>query len=465
MARDAYEAQAIWKNHDIKVQGPPTTTPGLYSGVLYYYLLAIPYSISNGDPKVAAIFLSLISSLSIIPIFLLAKDLLKSNPWAYLAALLFAISFEATQYGPWLSNPSPAIFTIACFFYSLRLWQKNNKWGLPLAVLFASFSAQLEFFLIFLFVVILLFKYFFKIKFKFTELFLSLIIFLGLMSTFLISMIRFNTFSQVLQGFLSIGQAADISFRIKFTDFLFIYINRFSDLFINNFFPLNVLIGGILGFSVLVILAKHSDKFILFTLLSYIPIFLFGGQNAPYTTVGMVVPAILGVSLLLQIIFKKDRKLAFLAVTLILFANLYMILKINPHGQLLLVIPKQMLLKNQLNLIDETYQEADGKQFSINTLTLPLWTNTSWAYLYSWYGQKKYGYLPSFYGRDQIGLLGADDLQKIDKPLSLSFFIIEPQIGIPQNFYNQEISTEDGKTKLVESFKFDGLTLERRQPK
>ena len=152
-------------------------------------------------------------------------------------------------------------------------------------------------------------------------------------------------------------------------------------------------------------------------------------------------------------------------LSFILLSNLYMIFKINPNGQVILVIPKEMLLKNQLSLVDKTYQEAGGEQFSINTLTLPLWTNTTWAYLYSWYGLKKYGYLPYFYGRDQIGLLGADDLKKISKLLPISFFIREPHIGIPENFYNEEISTEDSKTKLVESINFNGLTLEKRVPK
>lgn len=76
MSRDAFEAMQIWKYHQLKILGPPTSTPGLYHGVFYYYLIALFYAIGNGDPRVAAVFLSLLSSLTVIPIILLTNDAL-----------------------------------------------------------------------------------------------------------------------------------------------------------------------------------------------------------------------------------------------------------------------------------------------------------------------------------------------------------------------------------------------------
>ena len=164
MARDAYEAEQIWKNHNLKILGPPTSTPGLYHGVLYYYLIAPFYSLSQGDPRAVAIFLSFINSLVIIPIVLLAKDLFKSNKWAYLAGFLFVVSFEGTQYAPWISNPTPAALTIALFFLFLRLWQKGKNYALYFAVFSAALSIQFQFFLIYLFLLIPIFGILFKIK-------------------------------------------------------------------------------------------------------------------------------------------------------------------------------------------------------------------------------------------------------------------------------------------------------------
>jgi len=41
-----------------------------------------------------------------------------------------------------------------------------------------------------------------------------------------------------------------------------------------------------------------------------------------------------------------------------------------------------MLLSKELAAIDYSYQEADGKEFSINSLTSPLYVNLVWSYLY-----------------------------------------------------------------------------------
>ena len=47
-ARDAIISQQILKG-DLKIQGPPASTPGLYHGVFYYYLLAPAYLIGHGS--------------------------------------------------------------------------------------------------------------------------------------------------------------------------------------------------------------------------------------------------------------------------------------------------------------------------------------------------------------------------------------------------------------------------------
>lgn len=461
MARDAFEAQQILHG-DLKILGPPTSTPSLYHGVLYYYLIAIPYGLGQGDPRIVAIFLSLISSLTIVPIFLLAKDLFKSIRWAYISAMLFAVSFEAVQYGPWLSNPSPAILTVALFFYGLLLWKKGKVFGLYLATASAALSTQFQFFLIYLFLLLPIFKYLFKIKTNLRQAgFALLIALLGLLS-FVIATLKFQSLGPAFAGFFNISVSIQVTFRIQFTDLILNYVDKMSDLFVNNFFPSNVFLGGLLGVGILYVLRKHP--FILFCLLSNFPIFIFGGHTNTYANIGLVTPAILGILVLLRNLWKVNYLLPITLLLLIVVSNVYTIFKVGPRGQVMLVIPQDMVLKNQLKLIDKTYQLASGEQFSINTITLPFWINTTWAYLYSWYGFKKYGYVPYYYGRDQIGLLGADILQKIDKPLEKSFFIIEPHEGIPVHLFGGEQEVESGKTKLISEESFGSLKLQVRQP-
>lgn len=462
MARDAFTATAIWHG-DLKILGPPTSTPGLYHGPLYYYLLAPFYGLSGGDPRAPALILSFLNALAVVPIMLLAKDLFKRFKLSFLAGLLFAVSFESTQYAPWLSNPSPAVLTVILFFYFLRVWQKGKNFGLYLTVLAAILSAQFQFFLIYLLFLIPVFGYLFKIKTDFKQkIVAALITFLGL-SPFFIMALKFGNLSNFTGGFFSIATSGQIDFRPQFGELLVNYLNKYSELFIYNFFPTNVFLGGILAVAVLPFL--KNQKIILFYLFSNLPIFIFGGHSNTYANIGLVAPATLAVLNLIIFISKKNKLFASLIIFLILISNLYALIKNNSLGQVILVIPNDMVLKSELKLIDETYQKANGEPFSINTLTLPLWTNTTWSYLYSWYGQKKYGYVPKFLGHDQVGLLGADVLGKVDQPLDKTFFIIEPHVGIPDDIYNLEIGAEDSKTKLISETKYGELKLQFRKPK
>lgn len=460
MSRDAFEAAQIWKDHNFKIIGPPTSTPGLYHGVFYYYLIAIFYGFGNGNPTVVAILLSLLSSLTVIPIMLLAKDFFKKMKWVIIAGLLFSLSFEAIQYGSWISNPGPSMLTIVLFFYFLRLWQKGKGKGLYLAVLMAALSTQFQFFFLYLFILIPVFSYIFKLKITPKNIIISMFIVLLGLSSFIIAIYKFNSFGLIINGFNGIFTNTQLSFGTSFTEQLLNYINSYTNFFKNNFFPINIFIGGILSFIVLYKIKK--EKFILFCLLSNIPVFIFGGHSNIYATAGLIAPAILG---LIYFLNKLDKKLALFILCLIFLSNIHYILKYQSKGQILLVIPKDMILKSEIELIDKTYQLSKGRPFSINTLTLPLWTNTTWAYLYSWYGKNKYGYVPSFYGHDQIGLLGNDDLPYINEPLETTFFILEPGDGIPEDRIIWEQGSEDSKTQLIEEFKFNGLKLQYRKPK
>lgn len=462
MARDAFIAEQIWKEHNLKIIGPPTSIPGLYHGVIYYYLLAIFYLIGQGNPITAAILMSLLSSLTIIPVYLLAEGLFKQKRWAFLAGLLFAISFEASQYGPWLSNPSPAILSMAWFFYGLWLWLQKSSKGLVIAAVSAALSMQFQFFLIYTFVVLGLFYLIFRTRLVMKELFITSLLVLMILASYLLAIIKFQSFNQVSQSLLSISGSNPFTTTLNFSQLLINYLNRYTEIFINNFIPTNIFIGGLLG--LLATGLSISNRFILFCLLSNILIYLFGGHSSAYANVGMVVPAIMAVILLLQKLGRLHRLVPALLLIIMLISNIQMIKTYNPQGQGLLVIPKDMMIQKQLNLIDKSYQLAEGQPFTINSLTVPLWTNTTWAYLYKYYGLPKYGYLPTFSGRDQIGQLGAEVIKSVPNPEKKHFLIIDPAEGIPATYYQSEVSVEDHKTKLIEEFRFGSLRLQYRQP-
>lgn len=462
MARDAFEARQIWKDHNLKILGPPTSTPGLYHGVLYYYLIAPFYMLGNGDPRVVAVFFSLLNSVVLIPLMLLAKDIFKNKRLAVFSGLLFVISFEATQYAVWLSNPAPAALTVALFFLFLHVWQKGKTYGLYLAVLSAALSTQFQFFLIYFFFLIPLFGIIFKIKTRPKVVGISfLVAILGLVNFFLAAA-KFKTFANIFSGFLNIGTAGQIDFRVQFSELFLNYINRFTELFIFNFFPTNVFLGGILAILILYFIRK--ERLLLFFLFSNLFIFIFGGHTNTYANIGLVLPAILAVVYFLRKSWKFNKLLVYIIVFLIFISNIYAIFKYNPEGQLILVIPNDMNLRQELSLIDKTYELAQNQPFSINTLTLPLWTNTTWAYLYSWYGKNKYGFTPSFIGHNQVGLLGSESLKLEKKPLNKTFFIIEPHVGIPEDRFVLEIGSENSRSELIKEYLYGQLKLQFRKP-
>lgn len=462
MSRDAFVVKQILEG-DLKIQGPPTSTPGLYHGVLYYYLIAPFYKLGNGDPRVVALFLSLINSLTIIPLALICKSIFKEKKWMVLSGIVYAVAFEATQYGSWVSNPSPSIFCMGMFFYSLVLWKSKNKWGLPLATFWAALSMQFQFFLGYLFILLPIYKFIFSLRASKKDLLISTAAYILILGSFIISTTKFHNYSQVIGGVSNIVNPNEFRFKASFIDIFSTYVNKYTELFINNIFPVNVLLGGILG--LLTLYAARQNKFILFALLSNLPLFLFSSSGTFVNQYGMITPIIIGLVNLLTKVYIKKKLIFYLLIIGIIFSNLYMIIKIAPQGQVALVIPKDMVLNKELKLIDKTYELAKGQPFSINSLTLPLWTNTTWAYLYWWYGKNKYGYVPSFTGHNQIGLLGVNDLPLADKPEDKAFFIIEPHIGIPDDRYTLEIGSENSKTELIKEFLFGELRLQFRKPK
>lgn len=461
MARDAFTAQQIWLNHDLKIIGPPSSFAGFFHGVLYYYLIAPFYMLGNGNPQYPSLFLAFLNCLTIFPLFLLAKKVIKSPRWALLSVVLYAFSYEAIQYGPWLSNPGPALLFITLFFLGLFYWQEDKHWGLPLAVFSAAIATQFQLFLFYLLILIPIFSYVFKIstpkKYKWSALFLGL---LGL-STYFIAIIKFGTLGTTLSSVFKLLLNQNET-QNQFTGYLFNYVNRIANLFTNNYFPVNVFLGGLLG--IFVFLSCRKNKFLLFILLSGFIIYFFGGHNSNYGNIGFLVPSVLGVSYMLSNLSPRYRIIGAI-VGLIIIANTFSLISRLSMGQSLLVIPKDMILSKQLQLIDTTYKIANGAPFSINSSTLPSRVNTTWAYLYSWYGKNKYGYLPDYYGHDQIDLPGDKLLNQQHDPLPLSFLIIEPNIGIPTYIRDWELNEENGKTITVKEYNYGELTLQLRTPR
>ena len=178
-------------------------------------------------------------------------------------------------------------------------------------------------------------------------------------------------------------------------------------------------------------------------------------------TVGIGSGIVILAAIVLTEIWKEKKNVAFILLLVIVLSNLSTILVENKKGQTIFSIQGDMLLSKQLPIIDYTYKEAEGKPFSINTLTSPLWINSVWSYLYNWHGKNTYGYLPEWHGRDQVGRPG-DNLPLTAEDTKLYFLILEPMQGIPVRYLSETVGQEDFYSEIVEEKKLGEITVQKR---
>lgn len=469
-ARDAYSSLEV-ANWDLKIQGPSASTPGLFHGVLYYYLLAPVYGIFDGSPYAAATWIAIINILTIVPIYFLGKLLFNSKV-GVLAAFLFAVSFDAVQYALWMSNPTPAVFSGALFYLGLGMYIFDRKklLGIFFSSIGLGLSTQFEIFLGYLFAPLIIALAVFKVSPTIKEIVLYLGIYTVTVSTMILSYFKFGfTF---ISGFASLfgGGGDPFGNWREFFPTLGLYLNRFVEYFYRGLLPFNVGFAGVIAFVIILMLISWARKkenfskqltFLLIMLFAHGLLIPFGGNSTPFINAGLQAVVMILVSFFIINNFAKNKVWISLLSVLIVVSCLNAIVKYNPYGQTVFAVQRGMSLKNELDVVDYTYQSSQGESFSINTVTSPLWINTVWSYLYQWYGNKTYNNVPSFRGRDQSGYLSY--LARTDFEVKHYFLIIEPLNGIPPRFAQETIEYEDTYSKIVEEKNFGGIIVQKRE--
>lgn len=467
-ARDAVLVLPIWQGEDlIKLTGPSAIIPGLAAGPLFYYLLSPAYFFGKGNPAFPSLLLIFLNSLAVTLVYYLAILLFNKRKIALLSSFLFAVSFEATQVARWLSNPSPAILGLLLAF--IGFWQmiEGKKPGLLLAGLGAGLVTHLDLYFFYLFFLGLLYPFIFKIKIKKKIWFYYFLIFFCFLSPTILQQLKNN--------FLGVRSSFQFLFGVfkggeKQFVFPLIYFKNFLKIFKNNFF-FHPLVAALIGFLLLLknILfcfkePKRKERpavlFLLIWLFSTLPLHIFDIDpvTAGYINVGINISAILLFSFWLCS-FKMARGIRNLLLVLVFLSNLYLVIKENKNGNVLFSVQEKMTLGDQLKVIDYTYQSSGGKEFSINTLTLPLNINLLWEYHYWWYGERKYAYLPVFTGSPQFGW---HQMKWSSEKKELHYTISEPKRGIARYFVDYFFGTEGENTKLLEEKKFGNFIVQKR---
>src|SRR3989338_8255507 len=144
--RDMLAVKKIVFDHDLTLIGPYTSLGGVFQGPFYYYLLAFPTFLTNGDPIGAMYAMAVISLLTIAAAYYLCGTLFGKDA-ALFTSFLFVASPEAAAAATYIWNPHPMwlLITLYCFLLYLARY-KNRRYHLALwPVIFLMFHFQMAF--------------------------------------------------------------------------------------------------------------------------------------------------------------------------------------------------------------------------------------------------------------------------------------------------------------------------------
>lgn len=469
-ARDAFVSREILKG-DFKIQGPPTSVPGLFHGPLYYYIFAPIYYIFGGNPEAVSAFLRIINSLGVFIVFYIGVSIFNRKT-GLIASFLYALSFEQTQFAIYINHPSLAVIAVLIFYLGLSMFFfKNRKAGFIIAATGLALSLQFELaesYLLFTFILlIIIFRKKLRLLDKKTVI-ISSLSFLTIISSFIITEIKFRFTSVHVLTSSFFANPENVSY---FKNLGFINLRSISDNLVSFEQLVPILIFLLLtGAAIFFYKGKYNLEII------FLLIWFFSG-NIPYykdTSIlplyyhiaGSTVALLVLVALLLNELLNYS-KLFLLLLLIPVVSNLKLITTINPAGSIPAInVQSGMLLSDQKKVLDYVYQKSNGQNFSVYGLTMPLYINMTWAYLFQWYGAQKYGYLPVWGGENAPGYYGNLKVETAKSKLPRTrFFIIEPTRGIPGYFIEGFRTEENIFTYLVEEKKFGEITVQLRQPK
>jgi len=233
------------------------------------------------------------------------------------------------------------------------------------------------------------------------------------------------------------------------------YLESLRGLFVNNLFPPYPEVALILAALIILINIWGVKKFrgpigfAFFILAGHFLVFLLSNTMHIFIGVGIGFAVILLTINAIYILSLKSKLLALVLLLVILSGNLYTIFT---HQQSLFKVQKGMLLKDEMALVEKTYELAGNNQFSLNAVTNPYLYPTTWAYLY----KKR----PPFYrGLTPYTYAGQNVFPMSDQKRDLEFLVVEPEVGAADSWANQLIDAEKRRHDLKREFKFGELIL------
>lgn len=471
-ARDSFTSLDILKG-DFKLIGPPSYLSNkIFPGPLIFYIYAPIYFLFNKNPDVTSAIFRVWNASGVFLVFAIGSILFNKRV-GILTAILFAFSYEQSQYSLFLSHQPLAVITVLLFYLGLCLFLFQKKpWGLLLIAAGLGLSIQFHYGFIYLIPILVICLIFFREKiksFKIKWIFLSLLIFVLTVSSFILTELKYRFLSSLILEYSNNPKVHFFS-GLYFKETVFI-VNRFlHDSFLANY-QFTPLLGAAFVLAVIYLFYQRQLRkkaiFLIIWFVFGLSLYILSGVSSYYYSPATSISLLLLTSYFIGRLFSTGKiLLSSLVIFAIVVNNLFSVFIINPKGPNSdMVIQPGMTTSNQKKVLDYVYSKSQGQPFAVGALTIPLNINVTWNYLFNWYGMERYGYLPVWIGPTASGYTGI--LKVINARSKLpekQFLIIEPTVGIrdidKENFFREE----GYFTKVVEEKEFGTIIVQLRQP-
>jgi len=395
--RDALKAAEIISFKDLSAVGPTTGLSGIFLGPFWFYLIAPFYWLGGGNPAVAAGFIGLIDSLTVVLFYYLGKRFFNRKV-GFLSAFFWAFSYYLVRFCRWFSNPSPLPLVTLLLIWGLAEWliNKKDRWFLLVCFCLAV-SLQLEaasavFYLPAVLILALVFKTNIGRLIKSRWFWLGAAIFLA----FLLPQAAFEVKNNLLMtknlvGFFRGRVSTDSgqSWTLPTGPIIGERLSYYYQSFFSRVDP-NLKMPAILAlvwFLGLVLFLKTDENKVLrlcfiFLIVPLVALFFFVGNYGnlyDYYLSGFWPVFIL---LFAYFLTRLPWWAALLVVAYFLWQNLvldYYYLIAGVDG------PTHISLGNQKQVIDWVCQDAGEEKFNVDTYVPPV-IPYAWDYLWFWYG-------------------------------------------------------------------------------
>jgi hypothetical protein len=469
-ARDAYISQEIYSEGNIKILGPTSFFPGLNHGPLHWYILGPLYVLADGSPFFVSALFRIVNALGVILIFLTATYLFNKQV-GFFSSLLYAVSFEQSQYAMYVGNPSLAVFSwLLLFLGAALLLHKKTVLGLLLIIIGVTTAIQFEIILLYTsivaaFLIWLLRK---SIKVSLKQLFGLTGLALLLIGNFIVAEIKFGFLQSKTMFSILTEQKTVIE---EGQNKVLFYLQSIEQLFHDNGVVVDskllfvLIVTGIIITLVWNGRKNISVQIVLVWMFSAVILLPFGAYNAYYTFVGVGIGVIIACSYVVWLVSKQHTTIAIILMSLLIIGNISLVLKQNKNSLIVDIKAQQgMKLTDELQIIDAMYTYAHGDDFTVRVTSMPYKVQTVWSYLFQWYGDKKYGYLPLWENKLIEGYPGFLPMPQ-KGTTCVRFLVKEPVRGIPEILIHQDEEEENYFSEIESEEKVGLFIIQYRKAK